>query len=217
MKFETFPEACELFAYGEVEDYTLNVVSPSTKPIISNDQLQLAAYFELGKVDLTWFNNTGYKNDLFVIEKSTNGIDFEPINEKLSLTSKASEMYRELDPSPQIGKNYYRVKLIMNDQTTIFSNVKEVDLNQNPLDVSIFPNPAENRIFISMKELEGKKSDFKIIDRFGKMMYSQSFESLPGEPVKVDLTDFVSGVYFIKINSEGRRSITKRLIVVNEN
>jgi len=99
----------------------------------------------------------------------------------------------------------------------MYSNVQQIELDQNPAEITIFPNPADYQVFIAMKELEGRSGEVKIVNQLGKVFYQKDFESLPETPLKVDLNDFTSGIYFVKMSAEGRRAITKRLVVVNEN
>src|SRR5690625_2405847 len=73
--------------------------------------------------------------------------------------------------------------------------------------VSLYPNPADNKIFI---ELETSESvEIEIFDLNGRKVKEGKTTAFSNE---IDISDLNSGVYFVKINSEGKTK-TKKLIV----
>ena len=78
----------------------------------STQLLALAAYKNKRAVDLQWLTNTGYKNASFEIEKSTDGKHFSSLFKASNSTKEATTItYKETDVNPQIGMNYYRLKI----------------------------------------------------------------------------------------------------------
>jgi len=215
MRYGSYPSSCQNFSEGEVEDYTINVVPQSRQ--VSSNQLQLIATYELDAVDLTWVNNSGSQNEKFILEKSTDGINFEPIMELASSDSEEMETYIESDDDPLEGNNYYRVKLIYTDQTTTYSNIQRVEVVLSKDELTVFPNPAAYEVFVSMKELAGKSGTLSISNQMGKVVYQRSYQVIPLFADKIELKNMPSGVYFITVLADGRRQITKRLVVIDEN
>ncbi|MCO5260942.1 MAG: T9SS type A sorting domain-containing protein [Crocinitomicaceae bacterium] len=84
-------------------------------------------------------------------------------------------------------------------QTVTNAGIDATDLNA----VRIYPNPAENHVII-----EGLTSNalISVVDLNGKVLSEANFATTVAE---VSLTNFVSGVYFIKIQSETINGITK--------
>lgn len=81
--------------------------------------------------------------------------------------------------------------------------VQEVSLEEYANRFEIYPNPAENHLNISTTENINEVNIFNII---GVKVYSeQNFKET------IDLSNFNSGVYFIKINTD-KGEITKRFI-----
>jgi len=73
--------------------------------------------------------------------------------------------------------------------------------------LSIAPNPANDFVDIT---LEGSETaNIKIVDVLGNMVYSKQVTGT----AKVGTSDFKSGVYFVTIQGENKKAITKKLIV----
>ena len=61
--------------------------------------------------ELTWSTATELNNDYFIVERSSNGVDFYPIFEVDGVgTTKQRTNYLEYDTEPLSGKSYYRLK-----------------------------------------------------------------------------------------------------------
>jgi len=216
MKYGGYANSCEIFDEGEVEDYTIHVNTNTSNWLVQapDDDLVLTAEFISNKVDLTWVSNTGYKNDHFVIEKSNNGKDFEPITEVgNSSNDESMAFYNGTDYTPAEGANYYRIKLILDDGTIRYSNIDEVEILQGIYDVIVFPNPAQNKTFINLKAFKGETAIIQIINNLGSVMHQETIESVSDAPARIDLTQFKEGHYIITIKVDGKRLITKQLVV----
>lgn len=78
-----------------------------------------------------------------------------------------------------------------------FVNTVGID-NPNPLQLLVYPNPAQNEIRVSSKwALEG---NLQLINLQGKLLKRQSME---GEVSVVDLTGLAKGFYFLRVESDG--------------
>jgi len=73
----------------------------------------------------------------------------------------------------------------------------------------IFPNPTTGKLVIRSESLVSAKAHFKIIDLYGKVRLSGSFDSLEN---KLDISGLGKGVYFIQTQSHGQTS-TKKIIL----
>jgi hypothetical protein len=216
MKYGAYPTSCEHFANGEVEDYTINVLGAA--PAIGNltdDQIVLqGTTINLNDVQLVWTNNTGFKNDYFVIEKSIDGRTFEPIKQKSNESnSDTHQAYSDSDNSPQLGMNFYRIKVVLEDGTALYSNVKNVELKHNPHEISISPNPAVSEVFVSLKEFAGLPGTIQITNNLGQVVETKTYTELPISPVEISLDAYRDGHYFMSVEVEGYRMVTKRFIV----
>lgn len=92
------------------------------------------------------------------------------------------------------------------------SNVYDASLSLNEFDLnnlSLYPNPANKEI-----NLVWNKSDevsIRIYNSLGKLMYYSKNQNLLN-PHKIDISQFSSGLYFVKVNNDNG-VVTKKLIV----
>jgi hypothetical protein len=77
------------------------------------------------------------------------------------------------------------------------------------LQIKVFPNPAKNFVYLQVDDPSGKLK-LEIVDMQGRMMETRVLENT-SDLVKIDLTQFNSGGYFITIYTNGQ-SITKKFV-----
>ena len=127
-----------------------------------------------------------------------------------------TESFRNYDNNPAEGVNYYRLKVVTPDGLEIESGVRNVVFTSQMMKFELFPNPAEKVVNISMIELIGKSATVNISNQMGQVMHQQTIEEVVAAPLRIDLNDYVGGVYFVTVTADGRRQMTKRLVVINE-
>jgi hypothetical protein len=80
--------------------------------------------------------------------------------------------------------------------------------------INIFPNPAKDMVTIDLTTLKNQKIDISIIDITGKVILNQHFENI--EMIQLDVTEILSGVYFLKFQNEAAQNIGFKKIVITE-
>ncbi len=76
----------------------------------------------------------------------------------------------------------------------------------------IFPNPAGASVFVKMPATETGFS-VSIFNQIGILEKEFSFQKMENEVVELDLSEVKNGVYFLKIETPGQRSVVKKLVV----
>jgi len=116
------------------------------------------------------------------------------------------------------------------DYTLILTNNFALNSNSNPLieegatvrtadkaneinTFRIYPNPAQEGVYIDLSEFEGKTAQVEIFNTQGQQLVKYDFESLEQTPVYVNLSGFSNGVYTIKVTVDGAAQMGERLIV----
>ncbi len=69
----------------------------------------------------------------------------------------------------------------------------------DPVAVKLFPNPATDQVEISLDDEEGQIDRVEVYDVYGKLL--QTFSGGSRE-VSLVVTDFASGIYFVRVKSE---------------
>jgi len=162
---------------------------------------------------LSWSTATEINNQHFILEKSTNGINFDQVatvpgggNSSQLLTYD----YKHFNPEEL---EYYRLKQVDYDGKYEYSKIIAVS-SIKEINVSIYPNPSKNNLFIGLSEnIEGT---FTIV-------YTSVLGSISKEQIKItegintyQVTEFVkltAGIYFIQIFNENNEVIKTQKIV----
>ncbi|MFK5855816.1 MAG: T9SS type A sorting domain-containing protein [Bacteroidota bacterium] len=85
------------------------------------------------------------------------------------------------------------------------------ELENNSLGLSVFPNPTNNVFTLNIDNLNsGEQFTFFVYTSYGKEIYRQvaTAKSNIYERV-IDMTQFVPGIYFVKVNSDSRTTTMK--------
>ncbi len=93
-------------------------------------------------------------------------------------------------------------------RTNIFDStlsVSEFELN----DISLFPNPAKTEINLLWNESEDVS--IRIYNSLGKLMYYSKKQNI-SNVFKIDISQYASGLYFVKINNT-KGEVTKKMVV----
>lgn len=78
------------------------------------------------------------------------------------------------------------------------------------INISIYPQPAENIINIKFESSIPDKSQLSIFDIAGKLMYSNKYEITPGSNnIQINVADWVSGIYVLKLQGGNFYSTNK--------
>ncbi len=164
--------------------------------------------FEEDQVKLFW--NAVANHDLFnfVIERSTDGINFEEIDQIIENGIAGVEKpFEYFDRVEQIKKVYYRIKLIDPDRTFKYSMIRSLIFKNNFVDqITIFPNPVNEADFLNITI--PKSSDeisVKILNAGGQVVYNGLL--LTGEANYIPANKLSKGLNLVVI--EGINGIIK--------
>jgi len=93
--------------------------------------------------------------------------------------------------------------------TQVFGKGSGVLSNDNAVaDVkfSVYPNPVKNSVFVIFQNVTQAPVQMKLFSVNGELMYDKSY-SLDAKEMKIDVSNFSSGVYFLKF-----RNVTKKIV-----
>lgn len=146
MKFGDYPEPCETFERGEVEDYTVNIIVDGSDPQPLITQGNKEAIILEKKIQANW------------IQQSS---DIEKL-----------------------------------------------------VDFRVFPNPAAEEAYIDLKQYKGRIVNIAVSDVAGHIIYNKIIENPATAPMRLDLSTFENGIYFIVIKSYDKRDVVRKLKVL---
>ncbi|MCE7067362.1 FG-GAP-like repeat-containing protein [Dyadobacter sp. CY326] len=154
------------------------------------------------QVDLTWETATEVNSDYFELQRSLDGKDWEQLGLVYSSgDSKHANSYSFIDFKPEIGLNYYRLKMVDRDKTFAYSSIKSVNVEGK--ETRVFPNPVLNTLNIDSNVLD---TEVVIYDVSGNELISQKDE----KGIKaIDVSKLIPGKYLVKLKNKSFHIIKK--------
>jgi hypothetical protein len=170
-------------------------------------------------VELDWSTASETNNDYFTIERSQDGISFEPIGRVSGngTVHRASE-YQFVDRRPAPGTAYYRLMQTDFDGTSEVLSVIAVQWILGAGSMSVFPNPLrDNRLTVQMGGLIAFGSaDLQIVDATGRIVHRETMAIGAGGHLQQDVLLGVTlkkGIYIVALQ-QSQLSGHTRLIVL---
>ncbi|MCB0521122.1 MAG: hypothetical protein KDD27_19445 [Saprospiraceae bacterium] len=206
---------CETIAFGEIEDYTVNIVNNFGGG--GTDDRATSLSFEAVR-ERTWVKLDGVFHSReavagIFIEKSLDGHVYETLESAPgSQRPDAIETMRTVDKSPVDGFNFYRMKMVLENGTALYSPVRIVSFDV-PLDFTIFPNPASTEIFIQLSEPPSEEMTWTVYDALGRPIWSQDILQDAAFPYRIDAQFFEAGIYYLYAQRAGMRAVGKRFVI----
>jgi hypothetical protein len=157
---------------------------------------------EKDEVELHWATASERDNDFFEIERSSNGIDYEIIAKVPGQgTTDIETHYYALDPSPEVGVNYYRLNQWDKNGSGKYSEVIAVNILDEAYDLlAVFPNPTTGTTEVSFNCYSKGDAVVNVLTPDGKIVMSQSIETVKGgNKIAIDLSNQRSGMYLVEI------------------
>jgi hypothetical protein len=152
------------------------------------------------EVHLEWSTAAESNNDRYEIERSNDGVNFEylkTINAFGDGNSVQKQIYNAKDEKPYNGVSYYRLKQIDKSGEIEYTSIVSVEFKNNTY-VSLYPNPAFNKLNINSSE-SYINATIKIINTIGvEVKQNAKLSSYNGA---IDISDLVSGIYFVIIEN----------------
>jgi hypothetical protein len=113
---------------------TINVFAQSTTEPKNLELVKQSVVFNSGKVYLNWVSKSNSSDCVYVIERSTDGDEYEPVGLKEGIGSPIELLYSWIDNNPKEGESFYRIKQV-NMEGKLMAQSSQMDMNTpvNPL------------------------------------------------------------------------------------
>ena len=159
---------------------------------------------------LNWATSSEKNNDFFIVERSSNGIDFTELG-TVSGNGNSSQVnaYSFVDRNPNAGTNYYRLKQFDKDGKYSYSSIVVIT-NEVTVDFYIFPNPNDGAFGINiMNSSNDTAFDIEVLDVQGKVVFKALGDNAAST---VTVSNLSSGIYVVRLTANNQ-VITKKLLV----
>lgn len=161
---------------------------------------------------LHWQTASEKNSDRFEIERSYNGITFEPTGIIINAAgnSNISQEYKAIDQNvkPDAQTVYYRLHIIDEDGYAEYSNIAVVELSDE-FNVAVIttPNPFTNELSIRLPGFK-EKAEIRIIDLNGNVVFATYANG--EEQLKLNTSEIKTGTYVMQIIT-AQQLITRKL------
>jgi hypothetical protein len=148
-----------------------------------------------------------YKLKSIVLER-LNGSTYLPVS---SLSPVTSTTITLADENPKPGKNYYRVRLVNENDETVYVSTDEEILYVREQDLIVFPNPVRypETLNIVVDDLDAVR--VRLYDIYGRPLREITD---PGLIKTIDTNELFSGAYVIEVLKSNGTKLTSRIIIL---
>lgn len=165
--------------------------------------IQFEARAESDSLSLYWLTESEWDNDYFTLEKSTDGILFNDVQQiKGAGTTKQQSAYAVKDVLPH-STSYYRLKQTDYNKNAMYSHIIVVDAVQHTAASYLSPNPAQERVTLTLlPDARRLGGTIKIFNPAGHLVYTQSVsESLQDNKIELRPASLNPGFYYVEFNN----------------
>lgn len=152
-------------------------------------------------VVLNWATEYEQNTSAFVIERSTNGLQYVAIGSvKASGNSIIKVNYQFTDVNPLGSTNYYRLRMV--DQDGRFTNSNVIVMrSSNNMKAKIWPNPFSQDVTITYQASTATTVDMIIRDLSGRVLYRDRFAVTAGanQLKSGNLQKLSGGTYIVEL------------------
>jgi hypothetical protein len=144
---------------------------------------------------LNWSTAYESNSDHFNVEHSTNGIVWNTLSEIPAAKQNTDlKNYGFSHDSPAAGPNYYRLKMVDQDQSYAYSKIRVLSFEQ-PYSLAIFPNPATEKIRINLDHWENVAA-VKLLNQQGTVLLTFNKKTLSKQ---INMEDIPTGLYVVQL------------------
>jgi len=195
--------------YGNIiglDDININYSGIAPVSLLSFDAVRN------GKVNnLQWSTSLEVNTSKFIIERSTDGKNFTSLGEvRATGNSTVNQHYRFTDAAPIKAVNYYRIRMIDNDNTYKLSEIKNVK-NSGIAEMAVNPNPVNQLMRISLEADANETATVVVTDLTGKRIISKSMSVIAGlNNLEIPVSQLSSGTYIVTVRL-GSQTLVKKI------
>lgn len=163
------------------------------------------------EVLVKWQSENESHIEKYLVEKSTDGIQFYLMSEKIAENSPVN-YYQIPDKTPVQGNNYYRLKIISKNEKVTFSDIVLVNIKIINSQWSLHSNPITNGIVeVQFSNFEQGVYNMRILNMNGQIISSKSIYYNGQRSMKLfDIKHAPPGIYSLEMQKpNGQKDLRK--------
>lgn len=183
---------------------SFTLTPPSTLPIRFS---AFTAMYDKKKAVLNWSAQTDENTGYFIVERSTDGVNFQAVSQLVATQGQASYSYND-EAVPSTGVvAYYRIKSVEKSGEANYTGIKLIRLNKEAAaKISVYPNPVQKTANITLPaSWQNQQVTISIYNAAGTEVYKQSIKAA-SQTEGIDLGQLPKGFYVVKTLCNGQLS-----------
>ena len=149
------------------------------------------------QAELEWISASELNNDYYIIERSSNGVDWQDLFEVEGAgTTQKKSQYAALDAEPLRGLSYYRLSQVDYDGTTVELGISVIQMEGDS--PRVYPNPVRDILTI---ELDEEYLEIQIMDSQGRVIRKITPQT---NVININCREFSTGVYRLSFYSRNK-------------
>ena len=162
-------------------------------------------------VALNWATSEERNNLEFVIQKSSDGLNFDSIGTVIGNgNTNVTSVYSFEDHTITSGTSYYRLMQVDRNGTIEYSPIRSIsDLSE---DIILYVTP-DRELFIKTFLPASAEINLTVLTVLGQLYYQQNMEAEKGHYVyETSLKELPAGLYVVKVYA-GTQNLVKKIIL----
>lgn len=163
---------------------------------------------------LSWSTRKEKFNDFFEIQRSSDGINFEPIGKikgKDSSVNKTAYSFEDKDPLPGIA--HYRIKQVSKGKKITYSEIVKTTARISGPKLNLYPVPASDFINLHYDDLKTNGAVIRILGIDAKVRTTlihkqRSFVN----NIRIPTAQLAPGMYFVEVRLDDGRIISEKFL-----
>ncbi|PCJ64380.1 MAG: hypothetical protein COA58_13585 [Bacteroidetes bacterium] len=166
-----------------------------------------AKQIQEGQVKLTWTTASELNNELFLVQRSKDGIHWNTIASVEGAGNSSTLLdYTYMDYNLSACSSFYRLKQIDYDGQSDFSSIQRVEgCTSGKMNVIIYPNPANNQITVESNDME--TGPIKIMTVLGEDLTNRT--NRMDHSNVIDISNLKTGLYLVQVDGQTFRIFKK--------
>ncbi len=162
------------------------------------------AYKKNDAVELKWSTASEINNDYMAVERSADGREFTEIGRVNGVgTSNDINNYAFMDKKPFTGVNYYRLRQVDFDGTSVYHQVLSVNMESAHKGIQLAAYPSQVNEVLNARWSNGKSSTIlRILDLNGRELKRYSVPSGTVD-YEISVNGLLAGMYLLQANQNG--------------
>ena len=157
------------------------------------------------KIDLSWNTSSEFNIKNFVVERSSDGVQFHNLTQILPVGINGNgAAYSTIDQYPFSGFNYYRLKIVDLDGNFAYSHIIKLLMPGKGFAVTQwFPNPVHDLFHLQLQSDKKQVVQFYVFDVTGRLLQSNAISVKEGvNDASISLVNLANGFYIIHARND---------------